>query len=673
MKLLITGGYGFIGSSIAQKFYQEGYKIFIIDNLSTGKKENLKINHKFYNLDINDLKCEKIFKLHKFDLVIHAAAISDKDLTQKDIYANKSSNIMGLVNILQLSVKYNVKTFVYPSSAEVYGENTMSSIDEKIKTKAISPLGLEKTIGEKLCLEWKDLYDLNIIIFRIGNIYGPKQNIYSDSFLLPYLMERIYYGESIPLGELGNKRFNLLYISDLSNSIYSVSNLSCKEETCLFADDELPIINISSKKNYSLEEILKILSSKKKLSKKKTNFTPYINFVDMNTNKLNRIYNQKEEFSINDGLNLLHNWYKEQKSSKNKKNNTLTMIKDFFTPENSYVPILVNISLFLIIFAFNYMFPNQFRLQITDNIDINYLYIILISIIYGNKQSILSIIFSIFTYIANFLFVGGNFYALTYNKAHIIHIAFYIILGSIVKLFITKYKNIINNQKYELSTLDSNYKLLNEIYYEAISSNKNIENEVTVSHKPIIENQITASNKLNITDKYIKGTQILAPLVFNNILQSFEEKRITYNIDYVLIKIDDIPEIYNKNNNTTAKKRNSLLKPIKTPFNLNTQKTQENKISSEEKNTSTFYNTDTKTSSNNNDKVIDYSALYMDISIFLRPNDYIGIDRNNIIYIALSNTNKQTANVLLSRLRSKNITSHFINTNKNTIVSLIEI
>ncbi len=614
MKVLVTGGYGFMGSSIAQKFYEEGYEIYIVDNLSKGKKENLKINHKFYNLDINDLQCEKIFKLHRFDLVIHAASISDKDLNEKDIYTNRTSNIMGLLNIIQLSVKYNIKTFVYPSSAEVYGENSLPTINETTKPKITSPLGIEKTIGENLCIKWKELYELNIIIFRIGNIYGPKQNIECDSFLLPYLMERIYYDEPIPLGKFRDNKFNLLYIDDLVNSIFNISKLSSKEQSHFFIDDKLPVVNISSKKNYSIAELLTILAPNKKLSTKKNDFNPYLNFVDMDTSTLNSIYNLNEKYSLQEGLKLTYNWYKKQKTSKKKKNNLFTTIKNFFNPHQPHIPLLVNILLFLVIFVINFISPNHFRLQITNYIDINYIYIILISVMYGNRQSLLSVIFSILIYITNFIFTGGNFYALTYTKEHIIHIAFYMILGSIIGYFINKYKREINIQKFELSNINDNYTLLDELYNESISLNKNIENQI--SETKISENKISDSDKSININEYIKETPILTPMAFNKILQSFEEKRTTYNIDYVLIKIDTIPERYFKNKTATI---------------------------------------------NNKNRVLNYLTLYMDISLFLRPTDYVGIDKNGIIYIILYDTNKQTANIVLSRLKNKNINSHFIN------------
>ena len=103
MNVLITGGYGFIGSHVAEEFYKEGYRIFIIDNLSSGNSRNIRFKHSFYKLDIKDDKCREVFKNNKFDVVIHLAAQINVTNSLEDPYSDASSNILGLINMLKLS------------------------------------------------------------------------------------------------------------------------------------------------------------------------------------------------------------------------------------------------------------------------------------------------------------------------------------------------------------------------------------------------------------------------------------------------------------------------------------------------------------------------------------------------------------------------------------------
>jgi len=181
LNVLITGGYGFIGSHVTNKFYKEGHRIVIIDNLSTGNPENVKVKHKFYKIDSEDSDCEKIFNASKFDIVIHLSEHinSKKTSTTEDIVS--ASNNSGLVNMLGLSEKRRVKKFIFASSAAVYGNAKELPVKEDAKPNPISPLGMSSYVKEYYCIKWGKIYDLNILCLRIPNVYGPDQEISGES------------------------------------------------------------------------------------------------------------------------------------------------------------------------------------------------------------------------------------------------------------------------------------------------------------------------------------------------------------------------------------------------------------------------------------------------------------------------------------------------------------
>ncbi len=148
MKILITGGCGFIGSHVADRFYKEGHEIYIIDNLATGNIKNVEVPHKFYNIDIASQRCEEIFKANRFDVVVNLSAQVDVNTSLESPYLDSKSNLLGITNMLDLSHKYGVKKFMFSSSAAVYGNTEIIPINEECPINPISPYGMSKSVGE---------------------------------------------------------------------------------------------------------------------------------------------------------------------------------------------------------------------------------------------------------------------------------------------------------------------------------------------------------------------------------------------------------------------------------------------------------------------------------------------------------------------------------------------
>jgi UDP-glucuronate decarboxylase len=147
LKIIVTGGYGFIGSFMVEKLHQEGHQLFVIDNLSSGDARSVNCKHRFYQLNVEDPKCEEIFKNNHFDLIIHLAAKSSYDTRRVDPQAETGANVLGLVNMLDLAVKYAVRKFVFVSTAEIYGNNPKLPLREEYEGDPISFHGIGKLTG----------------------------------------------------------------------------------------------------------------------------------------------------------------------------------------------------------------------------------------------------------------------------------------------------------------------------------------------------------------------------------------------------------------------------------------------------------------------------------------------------------------------------------------------
>ena len=176
MQILITGGAGFIGSNIADYLIEQGKEVIIVDNLSSGKKENINKKAKFYQLDIRDQNLEKVFQENKISHVIHHAAQIDVQQSIADPIFDAENNILGTINLLENCREYGAAKIIYASSAAVYGEPEHLPIAEEHPVKAMSPYGITKHTVEHYLKMYAELYDLKYTILRYANAYGPRQD-----------------------------------------------------------------------------------------------------------------------------------------------------------------------------------------------------------------------------------------------------------------------------------------------------------------------------------------------------------------------------------------------------------------------------------------------------------------------------------------------------------------
>ena len=197
MKVLITGGYGFIGSHVAERFFNEGHEVFIIDNLSSGKKENITFKHEHYRVSVIDSCCEQVFQAYNFDIVVHLAAQVSVAKSIINPRLDTEINTVGLVNMLSLSHKYNVKKFIFASSAAVYGMNEKIPLTEDFPCSPISPYGISKWIGESYCQKWKELYGLDSVVFRFSNVYGPRQSNEGEGGVVSIFLDSLLKGKPL--------------------------------------------------------------------------------------------------------------------------------------------------------------------------------------------------------------------------------------------------------------------------------------------------------------------------------------------------------------------------------------------------------------------------------------------------------------------------------------------
>lgn len=234
MKILVTGGAGFIGSHIVDAFIEAGNSVVVIDDLSSGFENNINPKAKFIKADICQKDLYKIFESENFDIINHHAAQMDVRRSVADPAFDANTNIIGTINLLQNAVKYGINKFMFASTGgAVYGEQEYFPADENHKTQPKSPYGISKLAVEKYLYFYNSEYGLNYSILRYANIYGPRQNPFGEAGVVAIFSSKLLKGEQPIINGHGKQtrdyvyvgdvvKANLLMLTDIDSEIYNV-------------------------------------------------------------------------------------------------------------------------------------------------------------------------------------------------------------------------------------------------------------------------------------------------------------------------------------------------------------------------------------------------------------------------------------------------------------------
>ncbi|MDY0082593.1 MAG: NAD-dependent epimerase/dehydratase family protein [Ignavibacteriaceae bacterium] len=216
MKILVTGGAGFIASHIVDAFIKEGHRIVVVDDLSTGFEKNVNTKAKFVKANICDKELAELFEKENFDVVNHHAAQMDVRRSVKDPEFDAKTNILGTINLLQNCVKYNVKKFMFASTGgAIYGEQDYFPADEKHNTQPKSPYGISKLAVEKYLYFYNSEYDLNYTILRYANIYGPRQNPFGEAGVVAIFSTKLLKSEQPNINGDGKQTRDYVFVGDV--------------------------------------------------------------------------------------------------------------------------------------------------------------------------------------------------------------------------------------------------------------------------------------------------------------------------------------------------------------------------------------------------------------------------------------------------------------------------
>lgn len=242
MKILVTGGAGFIGSHVVDAFIAEGHDVVVVDNLSTGKERNLNPRARLYKIDLRDPHLIDVFNTERPELVDHHAAQADVRKSVADPLYDADVNIHGTLNLLECARKTGVRKVIYISSGgAVYGEPVYLPCDEEHPVIPLCPYGVTKHTIEHYLYLYKFIYGMDYTILRYANVYGPRQDPEGEAGVVAIFIGRMLKGKPVAIFGSGEQQRDFVFVGDcaranvlaLTKGAERIYNLGCGRATSI--------------------------------------------------------------------------------------------------------------------------------------------------------------------------------------------------------------------------------------------------------------------------------------------------------------------------------------------------------------------------------------------------------------------------------------------------------
>ncbi len=219
MQVLVTGGAGFIGSHVADQLIDAGHDVVVVDNLSTGRRENLNPKARFVELSVGDEALRDLCAETSFDAVCHLAAQINVTASVDDPRFDARINIEGTINVLESCVKHGIKQLIFSSTGgAIYGSPEVLPAHEETHAEPVSPYGVSKLACEEYIKMYARLHDLKYVLLRYSNVFGPRQNAHGECGVCAILTELMLAGKQPTLYGFGDPIRDYVYAGDVARA-----------------------------------------------------------------------------------------------------------------------------------------------------------------------------------------------------------------------------------------------------------------------------------------------------------------------------------------------------------------------------------------------------------------------------------------------------------------------
>jgi len=309
MKILVTGGAGFIGSHVVDAYCAQGHQVLIIDNLSSGKEENVNQSAELIEADITDKdKIQRIIRDFQPEVINHHAAHIQVGNSVKNPQFDAENNIIGLLNIMEAAKEVPIQKVIMASTGGAMYGNKQTPFTEDMKEQPLSPYGVSKRSGELYLHYYFEQYKIPYLVLRYANVYGPRQNAHGESGVIAIFSEMIAEGKRPVINGDGTHTRDYVYVSDVVEA--NKAALNC---------DFVGALNIGTSREISTNDVFRAVVAEfgqdipeehgpERPGEQVTSALSYQN--------AQQILSWQPKVQFEDGVKLVINWYK-QKAAEN--------------------------------------------------------------------------------------------------------------------------------------------------------------------------------------------------------------------------------------------------------------------------------------------------------------------------------------------------------------------
>jgi len=306
MKCLVTGGAGFIGSHLVDRLIELNHEVAVIDNLSTGEKENINPRAKFYNADILDSNAvSKIFQQERPEIVFHYAAQINVRKSVEDPLLDANTNILGSLNVLENCKKQNVKKIIFASSGgTIYGQAQIIPTKEESPEIPLCPYGIAKLSVEKYLNYYHKVWGLKFVALRFANVYGPRQSTKGEAGVIAIFFEKMLAKQKVTINGNGFQTRDFIFVDDIVQA-----NVLAIEH------DETGIFNVGTGIETNINVIfqkIKELAGSDCEESHGISISGEIERSSLDFSKINKYFGWRAGYDLQKGLEKTTGWFKKQ-------------------------------------------------------------------------------------------------------------------------------------------------------------------------------------------------------------------------------------------------------------------------------------------------------------------------------------------------------------------------
>jgi len=306
MKILVTGGAGFIGSHVVDVLIAAGHTVSIVDNLwehGGGKLENINPKATFYRIDICEAALSEVFQKEHPEAICHLAAQHSVKISTDDPVHDANVNILGLINILQNATRSGVRKIIFSSSGATYGTVEKMPVDEGTTQSPESPYGITKMASEFYLRFWKNMYGLDFTILRYGNVYGPRQDPLGEAGVIAIFSRQILLKEPVRIDWDGEQQKDYVYVGDVARANLLALTAGDGEAYCIAYGNGTSVNTLYQSLVNEVGHEVEIRRAPKRPG------DIYLTYFDCK--KAQRELGWKAEIGLEEGLRMTVNYFKE--------------------------------------------------------------------------------------------------------------------------------------------------------------------------------------------------------------------------------------------------------------------------------------------------------------------------------------------------------------------------